>query len=50
MKLFYNPSFTGKAYVDFIASPVLFDAKIVNTAGLCEIIRQKAFWSENIRR
>ena len=39
MKLFYNPSFTGNAYVDFKKAPVLFDAKIVNTAGLCGIIR-----------
>lgn len=42
MKLFYNPSFTGDAYVDFKKAPVLFDAKIVNTAGLCEIIRLHA--------
>ena len=38
MKLFYSPSFSGKAYVDFSKSQVLFDAKIVNTAGLCGII------------
>ena len=42
MKLFYNPSFTGNAYVDFSKSPVLFDTKIVNTAGLCGIIRLHA--------
>lgn len=30
MKLFYNPAFTGGAYVDFTKSPVLFDAKLVN--------------------
>ncbi|MCR5762705.1 MAG: PD-(D/E)XK nuclease family protein [Treponema sp.] len=42
MKLFYNPSFTGNAYVDFEKAPVLFDAKIVNTAGLCGIIRLHA--------
>ncbi len=42
MKLFYNPSFTGDAYVDFKKAPVLFDAKIVNTAGLCGIIRLHA--------
>ena len=42
MKLFYNPSFTGNTYIDFKKSPVLFDAKIVNTAGLCGIIRLHA--------
>nr|MCR5766314.1 hypothetical protein [Treponema sp.] len=42
MKLFYNPSFTGNAYVDFEKTPVLFDAKVVNTAGLCGIIRLHA--------
>lgn len=42
MKLFYNPSFTGNAYVDFEKTPVLFDAKIVNTAGLCGIIKLHA--------
>lgn len=42
MKLFYNPSFSGNAYVDFQKSPVLLDAKIVNTAGLCGIIRLHA--------
>ncbi|WP_039924727.1 hypothetical protein, partial [Treponema sp. JC4] len=42
MKLFYNPSFTGNVYVDLEKSPVLFDAKIVNTAGLCGIIRLHA--------
>lgn len=42
MKLFYNPSFTGNAYVDFEKAPVLFDAKIVNTAGLCRIIKLHA--------
>ena len=42
MKVFYNPSFTGNAYVDFSKSPVLFDTKIVNTAGLCGIIRLHA--------
>lgn len=39
MKLFYNPAFTGGAYVDFSKSPVLFDAKLVNTAGLCKVLR-----------
>lgn len=42
MKLFYNPSFTGNAYVDFEKTPVMFDAKVVNTAGLCGIIRLHA--------
>ena len=42
MKLFYNPSFSGGAYVDFSKSPVLFDAKVVNTAGLCKILRLHA--------
>lgn len=42
MKLFYNPSFSGNTYIDFKKSPVLFDAKIVNTAGLCGIIRLHA--------
>lgn len=39
MKLFYNPSFTGNAYVNFEKTPVMFDAKVVNTAGLCGIIK-----------
>ena len=38
MELFYNPFFTGQAYVNLAKSPVLFDAKIVNTRGLCSII------------
>lgn len=42
MKLFYNPSFTGNAYVNFEKTPVMFDAKVVNTAGLCGIIRLHA--------
>ena len=42
MKLFYNPAFTGGAYVDFSKSPVLFDAKLVNTAGLCKVLRLHA--------
>ncbi len=42
MKLFYNPSFTGNAYVDFEKTPVMFDARVVNTAGLCGIIRLHA--------
>ena len=42
MKLFYNPSFSGNAYVDFQKSPVLLDSKIVNTAGLCGIIKLHA--------
>lgn len=42
MKLFYNPFFTGNAYVDFEKTPVMFDAKVVNTAGLCGIIRLHA--------
>ncbi|MBO4638897.1 MAG: hypothetical protein J5710_04010 [Treponema sp.] len=42
MKLFYNPAFTGSAYVDFKKSPVFFDSKIVNTAGLCNVIRLHA--------
>ena len=42
MKLFYNPSFTGNAYVDFEKTPVMFDAKVVNTAGFCGIIRLHA--------
>ena len=42
MKLFYNPAFTGSAYVDFKTSPVFFDSKIVNTAGLCNVIRLHA--------
>ena len=42
MKLFYNPVFTSNAYVDFAKSQVLLDAKIVNTAGLCEIIKLHA--------
>ena len=42
MKLFYNPAFTGSAYVDFKASPIFFDSKIVNTAGLCNVIRLHA--------
>ena len=42
MKLFYNPSFTGNAYFDFEKTPVMFDAKVVNTAGLCGIIRLHA--------
>ena len=33
MKLFYNPAFSNGAYVDFSDSPILFDAKVVNTAG-----------------
>lgn len=42
MKLFYNPSFTGNAYVDFEKTPVMLDARVVNTAGLCGIIRLHA--------
>ena len=42
MKLFYNPAFSGSAYVDFKKSPVFFDSKIVNTAGLCNVIRLHA--------
>jgi hypothetical protein len=42
MKLFYNPSFTGNAYVNFEKTPVMFDAKVVSTAGLCGIIRLHA--------
>ena len=42
MKLFYNPFFTGNAYVNFEKTPVMFDAKVVNTAGLCGIIRLHA--------
>ena len=42
MKLFYNPAFSENAYVNFKKSPVLFDAKIVNTAGLCGIIKLHA--------
>ena len=42
MKLFYNPAFTGSAYVDFKTNPVFFDSKIVNTAGLCNVIRLHA--------
>lgn len=49
MKLFYNPSFTGDAYVDFKKAPVLFDAKIVNTAGLCGIIRLHAGIRSNVK-
>ena len=41
MKLFYNPSFSGNAYVDFQKSPVLLDAKIVNTAGCMQESVQK---------
>ena len=42
MRLFYNPSFSGNAYVDFRKTPLLLDSKIVNTSGLCEIIRLHA--------
>ncbi|MBO4318992.1 MAG: PD-(D/E)XK nuclease family protein [Treponema sp.] len=42
MKLFYNPSFSGNAYVDFKKTTVLLDSKIVNTAGLCGIIKLHA--------
>ena len=48
MKLFYNPAFTGSAYVDFKKSPVFFDSKIVNTAGLCNVIRLHAGICSNV--
>ena len=42
MKLFYNPSFTNNAFIDFEKSPVWLDAKIVNTNDLCNIIKLQA--------
>ena len=42
MKLFYHPSFTYNAFVDFEKSPVFLDAKIVNTNDLCNIIKLHA--------
>ena len=42
MKLFYHPSFTNNAFVDFEKSPIFLDAKIVNTNDLCNIIKLHA--------
>lgn len=49
MKLFYNPAFSNGAYVDFSDSPILFDAKVVNTAGLCKVLRLHAGLSSDVQ-
>ncbi|MBO4628375.1 MAG: hypothetical protein J5687_00340 [Treponema sp.] len=48
MKLFYNPGFSDKAYIDFKKDSVRFDSKITGTAGLCEIIRLHAGVCSNV--
>lgn len=42
MKLIYNPSFSGNAYVNLEKLPVLLDTQVVNTAGLINIIKLHA--------
>ena len=49
MKLFYNPAFSNGAHVDFSDSPILFDAKVVNTAGLCKVLRLHAGLSSDVQ-